>query len=448
MKLKPLLVAVILLAALALVAYLLRRPPAAAPPDARVGRPVLDPAAVERAARIELADQGKRVEIARRDASWLVSSYYDLPADLTKLSQLVDDLSRAKIDRLVTRDPSRLERLGFKDTAVTLTDAAGHPVWKLTLGKDADSGGRFLRYDDEPQGYLASLAVYLDTDPKSWADSQLVNLKADDIAAIEVDFPEGKPVTVTRATKDDPWKAENPPAGMRLKEDRINALLSSFANLRFQDTADPTAPDVEAARLRRRTVRLTTFAHQTFTIELGRRPAPEPETRRTEAQSTEDRGQSAMKPEPPKPGTEAQGIQIPKAEAQKTEPQGTENRAQESAAGGPKTTAPSAGTAGPEASTQNPEPKTQNPTAPAPATPAVPPPAGPVYAFVTSSDAAAPVNALMKRRAFQIFDWVFNDLPKKPDEFFEAAPAPPKPAQAPSPPAAPVTPVPAAAPKP
>ncbi len=405
MKLRPLLVAVVILAALALAAYVLRRPPAPAAADPRVGRPVLDPAAVERATRIELADQGKRVEIARQGAAWIVPSYYGLPADLAKLSQFVDDLNRATVQRVVTRDPARLARLDFKGATVALIDAAGRPAWTLALGRDADSGGRFIRYDDEPQAYLANLALFLDTEPKNWADSQLVNLKPDDIAAVAVAFPDGTAFGATRARREAPWTAEKTPSGMRLKDDRIAALLSSFTNLRFQDTADPKSPDVEAARQHRRTVRLTTFAHQTVTVELGRRPAPPPAPAAPappEVQSTEDRGQGGTKPG-----------------AQPTGAQGTGDRGREAVTAGPKPSTP----AGSEPKNENPKPKTEN--APPP------PPAGPVYASVTSSDPAAPVNAAMKQRAFQIFDWVFNDLPQNTDDFFEPVPkTPPAPASA------------------
>jgi hypothetical protein len=53
-------------------------------------------------------------------------------------------------------------------------------------------------------------------------------------------------------------------------------------------------------------------------------------------------------------------------------------------------------------------------------------PAGPVYAFVTSSDPSATINALMKKQAFQTFDWNFTNLPQKRDELFEAVPVAPK----------------------
>jgi len=42
---------------------------------------------------------------------------------------------------------------------------------------------------------------------------------------------------------------------------------------------------------------------------------------------------------------------------------------------------------------------------------------------VGSSDPAAPINALMQKRAFQISDYTFTGLPQKSDELFEPAPA-------------------------
>jgi hypothetical protein len=54
-------------------------------------------------------------------------------------------------------------------------------------------------------------------------------------------------------------------------------------------------------------------------------------------------------------------------------------------------------------------------------------PAGPVFVFVKDSDARDPVNALMRKRAFQVFEYSFTCLPQKPDELFQplqpAAPA-------------------------
>ncbi|MFM9079970.1 MAG: hypothetical protein ACKOTE_07520, partial [Opitutaceae bacterium] len=62
-------------------------------------------------------------------------------------------------------------------------------------------------------------------------------------------------------------------------------------------------------------------------------------------------------------------------------------------------------------------------------------PAGPVFAFVSHSDASAPVNSHMAKRAFQIAEFAFTGLPQKADELFEAAPPPPAPSPAPAAPA-------------
>jgi hypothetical protein len=47
-------------------------------------------------------------------------------------------------------------------------------------------------------------------------------------------------------------------------------------------------------------------------------------------------------------------------------------------------------------------------------------PAGPVFVDVASSDPHAAINDLMRRRAFEVDDYAFTNLPQKADEFFEA----------------------------
>lgn len=49
-------------------------------------------------------------------------------------------------------------------------------------------------------------------------------------------------------------------------------------------------------------------------------------------------------------------------------------------------------------------------------------PAGPVYAFVSSSDADAAINLRMERRAFQVAEFVLTSLPANRDALFEAKP--------------------------
>jgi hypothetical protein len=364
MKLKTLIVSIAILAALSAVAYWSNRPSGPAVTDSRVGANLVDSSAIAKAAKLRLSDQGKTVVVARQaDGSWRDESYYDMPADFSKLSTFVGDLSAAKIQRLVTTSPDRLARLEFKDTKIELLDSSDKPVLTLFLGKNADSGGRFVRYEEEPKAYLANLNAWLDSDPKNWADAQLVNVKPDDVAGVEVSFDSGAPVSVSRPKKDAGWTAAAAPAGQQVKADKVSSLLTSLGSIRFSDTTDSGDAQAAVAKQHLRVFTLRTFDGKTYTIALGRKPE-----------------EKKLKPAVKKP-----------------EP-----------------AAPAAAGAKPAAAEKPPEPEYDTI------------PAGPVYTWITSSDAKAAVNGLMQKRSFQVDDYTFTSLPQKPDELFEPAPPPPE----------------------
>ena len=377
MRLKTLALSVLVLAVLAGIAYYVRRPAAPATSDARVGQPLVARATVEQAAQLRLSDQGKTVQLVRQaDGSWRVASYHDLPADFAKLSSFVGGLTEAQVQSVVTSSPARIARLEFKDTAIALLDAGGKELWSVTLGKSPETGGgRFIKFGAETKAYRASFSAWLDSESKNWANPELLDLKPDTVAKVEIPFADGGPVTVSRAKKDEPWAADKAPAGRKLLPDKITSLLSSLGNLRFFDTSDPTEANVVAAKANLRTFRLTTFDGQKVTVALGRKPE-----------------EKKLKAPAPKP---EEKTVAPAAEAPKTEAAAKE-------AAKPAETKP----ATPEYETI---------------------PAGPVYVFVSHSDAAAPVNALMAKRAFQINDYTFTGLPQKADDLFETPPPPPAP---------------------
>lgn len=376
MKLKTIIVSVLVLAALSVVMFIARRPTPPASADARIDQPLVDRATIEKAAKLRISDQGKTVTLERgSDAAWRVSSYYDFPADFAKLSGLVGNLTDAKAQRLVTSNADRIARLEFKDTKVDLLDASGKELWAITLGKTPETGaGRFIRFGAEQKAYLANLTAWLDTEAKNWASSELINVKADDVAKIEIPFNEGGPVTVSRAKKEDPWSADKIPAGQKLKPDKVSAVLSSIGTLRFSDTNDRADPNVTTAQAHQRTFKITTFDNKTITVAIGRKPE-EKKLKPPTASADGKTGPAAL-------GSMAD---LAKKDGKAKDP-GEEKKAD-------------------PAKPLTPEYETI--------------PAGPVFVNVANSDANAPVNALAQKRAFQIADFVFTSLPQKADELFE-----------------------------
>lgn len=382
MKLKTLIVSVLVLAALSVVAYIARRPAPPPSADARVNQPLVERAAIEKAAKLRLSDTGKTVELVRQtDGTWRVASYFDLPADFAKLSGFVSSLTDAKLQRLVTSNAERIGRLEFKDTKIELLDGSDKAVFSVSLGKNAEvGGGRYVRFGDEQKAYLANLTAWLDAEAKNWANSELINVKADDIAKIEISFAEGGPVTLTRAKKEDAWTSEQTPAGQRIKADKVSTVLSSVGAIRFSDTTAPDDANAAAAKANQRTFRLTTFDNKTISVALGRKP-------------------------------EEKKLKPPAADAK----------------AGPAALGSVADLAKKEEKKDDAKKADDKPLAPEFETI----PAGPVFAFISSNEASAPVNAAMQKRAYQISDYVFTGLPQKADDLFEPAP-PPAPAAAPA----------------
>lgn len=385
MKLKSIVRTIAILAALSAVAFFATRPTPAPVADTRIGQPLADRAIVEKATTLRLNDQGKTVTLVRQaDATWKVSSYHDFPADFSKLATFIGSLTDAKLERLVTSSPARIALLEFKDTKIELLDATDKELWSVTLGKNPDTGsGRYVRYGAEAKAFLASLSAYLDTDSKNWANTELLALKVDDVAKIEIPFvaanaSEPTSLTVSRATKDAPWTAEKTPDGQKLKADKISAVLSSLSSIRFSETNDLTDANAVAAKATERLFKIETFDKKVLKIALGRKP----EEKKLKPITPPAEGQSALS----SLGTAADMLKKD-ADGKPADPA--------------KPIAPEFETI----------------------------PAGPVFVSIASSDASASVNALMQKRAFQISDYTFTSLPQKSDELFDPAPvaAPAKP---------------------
>jgi hypothetical protein len=286
MKIKTLVAVVVVLAALSVAAHFLTRLPAPPPGDLRVGRPVLDRAILGQASQLRLTGNGTTVLLVKQpDASWRVASYYDLPVNFKKVSGLVDGLTNARVQRFVTANPDRLARLEFGDRKIVLLDAGGHELWSITLGKEADAGGGFLRFGDEPTAYLASLNEWIDPVAKNWADFTLLDLKPSEVARFEIGFDAATSVVVSRGKAGAPFIATPAPAGQQLAADKVDSLLNQLVRLHFTDTSDPANPDALAARQHARTFKLTTFDGKTYTLTLGCRPAVASQVAKTQVPS-------------------------------------------------------------------------------------------------------------------------------------------------------------------
>lgn len=388
MKLRTLVVAIVALAALSAVVALLRRSPTPTAGDPKVNQPLVDRTTIEKSTALRLSEQGKTVVLVRgADGTWVDRSYFDLPADFQKLTRFIDELTTAKLQRLVTSNPERIARLEFKDTKIELLDGADQVLWSVTLGRNAESGGRFVRFGAEAKAYLASLNAWLDPEAKNWADAQLLKVKPEDVAKLELTLPPhagapGESIVISRVRKEDPWTADQTPAGQKVKADKVTAVVSALASLRFSDTTEPKDEKVATAKQHERAYKVTTFDGKTYAIVLGQKP----EEKKLKPPAAASDGQSALA-----------GLKV--TDLTKDEKPAAASAGKETAAGPVKPLAPEFETI----------------------------PAGPAFASITSSEANAPINTVMQKRAFQVADYAIGALPQTTAELFEPAPAAPVP---------------------
>lgn len=386
MKLKPLLFVVVLLAALSAFVYWRQRSPAADPTvDPRVGQAIVTPETLAAVRSVAITGGDKQTVTLVADATgkqWTVTEYFGLPADFGKLVSTIESLRTAKIDRAIGSAAAQ-ERLGFAGEKIELKDAAGKTLATLVLGKTNDNGGRFLRFGEEKKSYLADLNAWIDATPKNWANAQLLSAKADDVAALEVKFADGSALAAKRTDDGKSWTADGLPAGQELKTSAIDSLLSQLTSLRFTETTATDAPEATDAKAHATTVALTLKNGTSYTVALGRRPAP---------------------PAPVAPAT----VNAPISAT--TPPVGIDGKTGEilkpDVAATPAPLAPAA------------------PAEPA-AAPAPAPQPGPVYAFITANRAEEPINAIMQKRAFQIGEWTYTSLPANREALLQAQPVPP-----------------------
>ena len=183
------------------------------------------------------------------------------------------------------------------------------------------------------------------------------------------------------------WTASPTPAGQQVKSDKVSSLLTSLGAIRFSDTTDSADAMAGVAKEHERVFKLTTFDGKTYTIAMGRKPE-----------------EKKLKPVEKKP--EAPASEAKPASGAPAMPEAT-----------PASPAGPAGEAKPAEKPPEPEYDTI--------------PAGPVFAWISSTDSKAGVNALMQKRSYQVDDYTFTGLPQKSDELFEPAPPPSAPVKKP-----------------
>jgi len=202
------------------------------------------------------------VTIHKQADQWTVQQRGDYPADVSKLRKLLLALRDANILEEKTSNPASFPVIGVEDP--TSPGAKGAEVGIVSpggqhaviVGKPAGQGS-FARRGGENTSYLVEPAISVETEPRLWIDSKLLDIAAATIQSIEIKPAAGPAYTLHRAAPGDGnFALDGVPAGRKAVDAAALAPSpSTYGGL----TADDVAPaaDVDFSNASVATLSLT-----------------------------------------------------------------------------------------------------------------------------------------------------------------------------------------------
>lgn len=275
MNLKNLYVSAGVLAVLAIITGFLKSSNNAPLLDERVGSNVLDASLLRNAAKAIVTDDGRTLTMINDSEKnqWSLSERHGLPVSYSRISQLAQSVTDAKLQRFVSENPDRIAGLGFETgSRIRFVDANGKDIVALELGKETDNQRQFLRYQGEGKAFLVNTIFSIDSNPDSWLEKALVSIEASDITEIEAQFQYGETLSVTRENAGSDWQSEGLPEGKIVNQSSVEQIATRIAGLTFTATADKDDAAVSAARENSHSFKLSLKDGRSYHYTIGRQP--------------------------------------------------------------------------------------------------------------------------------------------------------------------------------
>jgi hypothetical protein len=159
------------------------------------------------ALRVRRGSATSTVTVHEQGGRWTVAERGDYPADVSKLRKLLLALSDAKIVEEKTSNPANFPIIGVEDpsspgaSATEISVTARNGKHAVIIGKPVGQGN-FARRSGENLSYSVEPAISLETEPRFWIDSRLLDVATSSIQSIEVKPAAGPAYTVHRVAAD------------------------------------------------------------------------------------------------------------------------------------------------------------------------------------------------------------------------------------------------------
>tara|TARA_R110000787_G_scaffold63679_6_gene143549 strand:- start:9239 stop:10279 length:1041 start_codon:yes stop_codon:yes gene_type:complete len=204
-----------------------------------------------------VTQSGTVMTFEKNDAGWTLKQSGNYQVHDNLVSKVVFGLANMELLDTKTAMPSRFKDLQLSDPSdaeskaqqVKLTDANGSVIADLIVGRanyflpETTTGGMYIRRPGEDQTWLARGLVDIGVEPRDWLIREIIDIKPEQVARVDVVFPDGTQQAVVPAPDATGGFAyDNMPDGFKLKSPyaprNVAAVLGSFVLNNVTPSAD------------------------------------------------------------------------------------------------------------------------------------------------------------------------------------------------------------------
>ena len=199
--------------------------------------------------RIVKAGDQPGVELARRDAGWVVVDRADYPADTAKLRKLLAALAEAKTFEEKTSNPEQYANLGVEDVngpkagGVRIEVTGPKAPVDLIVGKPGiGANSMYVRRAGEKPSWLISSSVDTSSSPDAWLRKEIIDVRADRIQSATVAIEKSPSYTASKASRADANFTVSLPKGKELSSPgAANPAATALTGLTLADVRPASA---------------------------------------------------------------------------------------------------------------------------------------------------------------------------------------------------------------
>ncbi len=195
--------------------------------------------------RLTIATRDSQIDISKAESGWFVAQRDGYPANMAKMSELLNGLADAKLlEKKTTRQANyaalNVDEISAEEGGATLVTAtmAGDDTFSVLLGKTSSgSRGVFTRKPGQDQVWLVDKEIEIQGLPEEWLDPVIVNMGAETIARVEHYDVSGKlKFAAVKPMDEGEVELLDIPDGRALKYASVaNQLMASLVNVRLKD---------------------------------------------------------------------------------------------------------------------------------------------------------------------------------------------------------------------